>query len=351
MKRAPSPPSTSRGDKKPKRSSAAAAEATTGNNILGFSCVIVCDHVKGKVPTEGEMGISLPITIAEVNEMICKSANFRFIPKYCEDGVKPKDYPTGSVLNALAQAVSACDRKLLEWKSEYEGIGEGSGGLSLSGFCSQMGNAGISNFAGDTTKSACNRYLVTTYQSLEKDQPSLFGPDIKWTEDDAKQIFDLHAKAQENVRDDYENRNSTEEVGSGWNSTLFPKEGVFTEKDITAALAAISESNNKDPSLLPSAKAKLNWIQKYDDVKLLDSFRGSIDLRERGRLLTRQFGSLPITLQRKLLQDSCFTKSHIARIQMYANWVPDERVTLDMHQDGVPMNVVARVVHSCTVVD
>ena len=86
MKRAPSPPSTSTGDKKPKRSSAAAAEATTGNNILGFSCVIVCDHVKGKVPTEGEMGISLPITIAEVNEMICKSANFRFIPKYCEDG-------------------------------------------------------------------------------------------------------------------------------------------------------------------------------------------------------------------------------------------------------------------------
>ena len=324
---------------------------STGGMVNGgFSCVLVCDYRAANIPTLEDTETSISITNKEVIEMIMKGANFRFIPQYCEPGVKPKPQPTNSVLYDLAEAVATCDRQILNRKSEYTGYGEGTGGLSMSGSCMKIGNAAISNFAGDTTKPALNKYLLPAYEKFASENKSLFEPDVELTEDDVKRIFDLNKEAKDKVLADYAKRNSTAEVGNGWNKTVYPKEGHFTEDEIVAALAAIVHSNTDDPDLQPSAKATLKWMEEYENVKVLDSFRGSIDLRERGRLLARQFGSLPLSLQRKLLQDDCFTKSHIARIQMYANWVPFERVTLDMHQDGVPTNTVYRLVHTCKMV-
>ena len=50
------------------------------------------------------------------------------------------------------------------------------------------------------------------------------------------------------------------------------------------------------------------------------SARISIPLKERGRILSRQFGSLTKSLQMKLLGDPCFLNAFTCRIQIYMQW-------------------------------
>ena len=130
--------------------------------------------------------------------------------------------------------------------------------------------------------------------------------------------------------------------GAGCNSKICHGEGRWNKIQIANMITEVEKDFKIFLDSDDAKKPELQVLERYTHQKKPDSMRVTMALREDGALLARQFGSLPKDLQKKFLSNPCFTLSYYARIQMYLNFRVQSTVTLAIHQDGVPANIVRR---------